>query len=649
MRFGTKLKKFPKLNRDSFQLSAKQGIFATIKGKIKDEKPINTEVTKEHDTTEETPQIDLQKSELSKKNGASGDDSTISNSSSYTRIRRLKDRMWVRETLEDITAAEFACTLDSLTVDDEEENKRKKTKRAVDFENILNKLDKRIEDMCTQSTFSDEDNTGAACFPLDHNLLSNNFYPSSDEKCWVLTPGKGMGSLVYTIDQRDALLMRIIASRISILNAMQGGVAIDEPEQDVTDLDEIRKKLKSDDVVEETKKDDSVQAGDPMLYVRDDGTVDWEGALQDRAALKKFGISVWSRINGEDPETLDEENLGGGMSHEKKPATAKIVETDAIREEKEKYDLIKEELRNMTVAHTKLLNSAVSAGSAVANINLATLQPELRAKIRASTGEIERKQEQKSFQQIVYELERIYSYLDTEMGNTFSKGYIPLQDRLNVAEFGLLESQVEILRKEMKSEEGFDSDVLSVVLEQTIDFKRRLGIDYYVTGLTFDKQAITSWLNDSLEQTKKALAFYGKGCKLFWEDVVFSSTLISRALQGYTLKPREVRTLRRSVKDLFTFIPVIIILIIPLSPVGHVLVFGAIQRFFPDFFPSCFTEQRQNLLQLYESAEYSEMKINENWQERTVRVLEATGYFISSKIFNIMSDEEKDEISEKKE
>ena len=56
-----------------------------------------------------------------------------------------------------------------------------------------------------------------------------------------------------------------------------------------------------------------------------------------------------------------------------------------------------------------------------------------------------------------------------------------------------------------------------------------------------------------------------------------------------------------------------IILLIPLTPIGHVLVFGAIQRFFPDFFPSCFTEQRQNLLQLYETAEYSELTIKETW------------------------------------
>jgi hypothetical protein len=75
-------------------------------------------------------------------------------------------------------------------------------------------------------------------------------------------------------------------------------------------------------------------------------------------------------------------------------------------------------------------------------------------------------------------------------------------------------------------------------------------------------------------------------------------------------------TERRTFKDVITFIPFVIILLIPLTPIGHVLVFGAIQRFFPDFFPSCFTEQRQNLLQLYENAEYSEYTINETLNVR---------------------------------
>ena len=100
-----------------------------------------------------------------------------------------------------------------------------------------------------------------------------------------------------------------------------------------------------------------------------------------------------------------------------------------------------------------------------------------------------------------------------------------------------------------------------------------------------------------------------------------------------------VSVIRRTFKDTITFIPVVIILLIPLSPIGHVMVFGAIQRVFPDFFPSCFTERRQNLLgkkeknflvldifelefltswyrqsELYESTEYSAVTIDETWQ-----------------------------------
>lgn len=86
----------------------------------------------------------------------------------------------------------------------------------------------------------------------------------------------------------------------------------------------------------------------------------------------------------------------------------------------------------------------------------------------------------------------------------------------------------------------------------------------------------------------------------------------------------------RAFKDLITFIPFVIILLIPLSPVGHVMVFGAIQRFYPDFFPSCFTEQRQNLLQLYETAEYTEFSIDENWREKLSRLTAAFFYFIAS-------------------
>ena len=113
-----------------------------------------------------------------------------------------------------------------------------------------------------------------------------------------------------------------------------------------------------------------------------------------------------------------------------------------------------------------------------------------------------------------------------------------------MAEFGLLESQLDNFHHQIELSETLDSDVLSVVADQVVDFKRRLGIDYYVTGLTWDSEAIQVWLGDIWVKTKDGFAFYVKGTQLFIDDVVFCSSLILRALQGYTLKPREVRTLR---------------------------------------------------------------------------------------------------------
>jgi len=536
----------------------------------------------------------------------------------------------VREALEDLTAAEFAYSLgisstpkeSSLTTEDE--TKKDTEKQSVDYQNLLTNLDRRVEDMCLMSTSEDANvmDDSTRCFTLDFGISSDEL--PQEQRCWVYKKEMGMGRITYSDEQRDALLMRILLSRERLKKTMQGEIKNSESNVN-DDLKEIRETLQSNDLSSDEKDD-------PGLYVREDGTIDWDGALQDRAALKKFGTSVWARINGQDPETVDEDSMsenGEGIeAHEEKPVTAKIDETPMIKGKKLRLDKLQEELEVIDAKHTALLNSAVIAGSAVANVNFATLQPELRAKIRSSDDALERKKDEVSFQTLNYELERIYTYLDKELGSTSTKGYIPLQDRLNVAEFGLLESQAEILIKQTKNAENIDSDVLAVVLEQTVDLKRRLGIDFYVTGLTFDTEAIYSYALDLSGKAKTVIAFYGKGFQLFWNDMVFSSSLIGRALQGYTLKPREVQNLRRSFKDLITFIPFTIILIFPLSPIGHVFVFGAIQRFFPDFFPSCFTERRQNLLSLYESTEYSELTIEENWKEKLSRRSAAAVYTI---------------------
>ena len=107
-----------------------------------------------------------------------------------------------------------------------------------------------------------------------------------------------------------------------------------------------------------------------------------------------------------------------------------------------------------------------------------------------------------------------------------------------------MESQAESCSKDLDSKGLLDADILAVIVEQMTDFKRRLGIDYYVAGLSFDQEAIQRWLNDLLINSVNGLMFYVKGTKLFWNDLVYCFDLIGRAAQGFTLEPRQVRTLR---------------------------------------------------------------------------------------------------------
>ena len=87
----------------------------------------------------------------------------------------------------------------------------------------------------------------------------------------------------------------------------------------------------------------------PKLYVRDDGTVDWDGALQDRAALKKFGSAVWARINGQNADDIseddDDDEKSGGHGHEKPAVTVKIEDTPEIVKARAELNSLKAQLR----------------------------------------------------------------------------------------------------------------------------------------------------------------------------------------------------------------------------------------------------------------------------------------------------------------
>ena len=124
------------------------------------------------------PATSPEASATSKSSSASKPPTVISDNP-VSKFRRLKDFMWIRETLEDLTAAEFACSVEASAGAD-----GRKRKRAVDYEKLLSQLNRRIRDMVGP----------------DADIMMVH---GSDPE---ITEGKGMGRFVYTHDQRIVLL-----------------------------------------------------------------------------------------------------------------------------------------------------------------------------------------------------------------------------------------------------------------------------------------------------------------------------------------------------------------------------------------------------------------------------------------------------------
>lgn len=172
------------------------------------------------------------------------------------------------------------------------------------------------------------------------------------------------------------------------------------------------------------------------------------------------------------------------------------------------------------------------------------------------------------------------------------------------AEFKGLATSLAVLAAASEPEEilFIDDAELAALATEIPDLRIRLGLGddivFGSSGFSFSK--VQFQVRQAVNKVKEGVLFGGRGVRLLGGDVAAAGRLFWRALLGGTLKPREVAALRRTARDLLTFIPFIIILILPLTPVGHVLIFGFIQRYFPGFFPSQFTSRRQDLMIKYE-------------------------------------------------
>ena len=189
--------------------------------------------------------------------------SSSSSEETVSKFRQLKDIMWIRETLEDLTAAEFALSVESetstagtttlegpslsLSLSSSSQSSggggisskssssstvARKRKRAVDYEKLLGQLTTRVEDMTCEMLIEAEDMVADDGGENDNNNNNNNDDDDDEQEATAKSPtdskpttattipaavdvgstrlelkeNKGMGRFVYSEQQREALL-----------------------------------------------------------------------------------------------------------------------------------------------------------------------------------------------------------------------------------------------------------------------------------------------------------------------------------------------------------------------------------------------------------------------------------------------------------
>jgi len=352
-----------------------------------------------------------------------------------------------------------------------------------------------------------------------------------------------------------------------------------------------------------------------LLYVREDRTVDLDGALSEAEKAASFSRDLWQRLNGGN----EKEAGSTEESQQEKPESRRVAEKRDLRDEAKRLLAGAEQDRRELLARV-----ARDLGQELIEPEMAgsQLRPEqLRSELRDCDQVLRERKSRLLLTSIDWLLERVAEELEADLEKTSMADWSVSgrQLKLYVSEFSLLDKQASSYWQFLPEDPEacdvaecvdfsglLDPEELSVLEGDTAEYVTRVGLEVQReegsedNGIASSLKGWADQLQRKTEQAQAGLDFYVTGGQLLGQDIQYAWTLISRAaVSSYTLKPQEVRTLQRTFKDLAVLIPFLIILIIPLTPVGHVLIFSFIQKSFPEFFPSTFTERRQNVVKIY--------------------------------------------------
>ncbi|CAI5974161.1 unnamed protein product [Closterium sp. NIES-64] len=299
-------------------------------------------------------------------------------------------------------------------------------------------------------------------------------------------------------------------------------------------------------------------------------------------------VDTWRRLNGR-PPTTELEPLASGLPR---------PDSTGDKEEEKKLKLLLE-----VEALDKRLNEAIRSREQRLRQRNVLVRARLAREIKALDDEVNELRKELAVRTLQLQMQVIYMFLEQEL--LFAADSQDMRsdedESLLVAEYGLLDADLARLRTAVDRNEAIliEDEELEALAIDIPDLKFRLGIMEEPSVPLQQRAQMT--MEEAKGKVGEGASFFWRGVRLLAGDVAYSARLFWVAATGTTLKAREVQTLRRTATDLLVVIPFAIILIAPITPVGHVAVFGFLQRYFPGFFPSAFSSRRQEVMVRYEN------------------------------------------------
>uniref|UniRef100_J3MTW8 Uncharacterized protein n=1 Tax=Oryza brachyantha TaxID=4533 RepID=J3MTW8_ORYBR len=130
-------------------------------------------------------------------------------------------------------------------------------------------------------------------------------------------------------------------------------------------------------------------------------------------------------------------------------------------------------------------------------------------------------------------------------------------------------------------------------------------------------------ITKSVEKVKETTTTVVQGTQLLAIDTGAAMGLLRRALIGDELTQKEKQALQRTLTDLASVVPIGILMLLPVTAVGHAAILAFIQRYVPSMIPSTYAPERLDLLRQLEKVK--EMGVAEGSSEEMAEAVISRG------------------------